>query len=282
MATNTANRPDTSLTLDDLVLRVAEAFGLADYSGDKAAVPTSPHDYDLCLRAVNDGIARIYRANPRWNFLRQTVRFPMSTDGTGPWNIESDPARYRMPWFVSTPPEESAICLTGSTSTQFTVPVVALAYVRNARAAAASDSGTPQIAAVDRSQVASLGSRPQWEMVVYPDPDYAYVVEATFRCFAPRMVEACERHVMGAEHDQTAIAAAQYAMSLTDNKDPSLREHYRAEFEKAVAESIALDRMHAPRTIPRIHDPSVQGDDFVYDFGERNISTVTNGVSSSA
>lgn len=270
----TAVRNDTSLTLDDLILRVAEACGIADYSGDVAAVPQSTHDYDLCRRAVNDGIEMVYRAHPRWSFLNQRVEFTMATDGTHPWAVNADPARYTLPWFVTGNPVDAALTLTGSGNTTYCVPVVNIRLVREARSQSDS-SGAPQIAAVERLPQPAGGGRSLWEMVFFPDPDYAYTVAATFRCFAPKLVGRGDRHVMGAEHDQTVIAAAIYAKKLTDSKDAIERENYKQAFQAAVAESIVLDEQMSPRSLGVVTDPGTfNRPAFEYDIGDRTNMTI--------
>lgn len=284
----TPNRNDTSLTLDDLILRVAESAGLADYSGDTAAVPSSAHDYDLCKRAVNDGIELIYRAYTGWSFLNQDVEWLLSTDGTGAWCIDSDPARYRLPWYVMGQPIEATILVRDTGNTCYRVPVVAPRIVHEARASGgatglgstATTSGAPRVAAVDRS-VGSLAQRAAWEIIFYPDPDKAYTARASFRSFAPKMVEPTERHCMGAEHDQTVVAAGIYAMKKTDSKDKTEREDYRKEYEAAVAQSIELDKQMVPRTLGQVTDPSIYVGSWsydTYDIGPRNITAAQNGV----
>jgi hypothetical protein len=65
--------PTLSMTFGDLIMRVAEFLGVADYSGGAAAVPTDAHDLDLCKRYVNDGYRKFINANPRWQFLTPTL-----------------------------------------------------------------------------------------------------------------------------------------------------------------------------------------------------------------
>lgn len=275
-------RNDTSLTLDDLILRVAEASGIADYSGDVAAVPTSTHDYDLCRRAVNDGIEMVYRASPNWSFLEQEVTWTMNTAGTGPLNVSQDPARYTLPWYVSGPPIGADLLAQGSGNTVYRPRVVNMALVREARASAGSvgtggsTSGAPVMVGFERLP-ATDGGRSLWQAVIFPDPDYAYTLRATFRCFAPKLVGRGDRHVMGAEHDQTVIAAAIYAKKLTDSKDAIERENYRQAFDRAVGESIRLDEQTVPRTLC-VYDPSVDSRGYEHDIGDRTGMAITLGT----
>lgn len=64
-----ATVPTLGLTFEDLILRVAEYLGLADYSDGAAAIPTDAHDLDVCQRIVNDGWRMFTGAYHRWNWL---------------------------------------------------------------------------------------------------------------------------------------------------------------------------------------------------------------------
>jgi hypothetical protein len=72
------------MTLSDQIIRVAEHLGIPLYTGatDVAAVPTDPHDLDLCTRLCNDGWRKFYNANPKgWNWVLPT--FTITFDPTG-------------------------------------------------------------------------------------------------------------------------------------------------------------------------------------------------------
>ena len=272
-----APRPDTSLTLNDIILRVAEAAGCAgsDSTTGKATVPTVAHDYDKCLRAVNDGIEMIYRAWTEWSFLDQSLQITMSTDGTGPFNVDSDPGRYRMPWYITTPPKEPQIVARGSGNSTYICPVVNRQKVVLARAQGDTNGGPPSIACID--QIAGPERR-SWELIVYPDPDYAYTLEATFRVFAPRLTLPTDRHIMGAAHDQTVIAAAIHAMKMRDSKDPVERKNFRDAFEEAVIQSKQIDSAMNPRNLGQITDPSTCAGGIGYDIGTRNFTAFSLGT----
>ena len=103
--------PDTSLTFQDLILRVAEETRFAKYDDSNpnspAQIPTDRGILDKIKRAINDGISLMARDYPKWTSLRPQVSFLMSTDGTGPLNLpnpitgEPDPSIYRLPWYIT-------------------------------------------------------------------------------------------------------------------------------------------------------------------------------------
>ncbi|MBW8002543.1 MAG: hypothetical protein FVQ80_11055 [Planctomycetes bacterium] len=81
--------PTATLTIEDLVLRVAREAGMAYYGSDgqqEAMVPIDAHDIDLCRRIVNDGIRLFVKAAPAngWRWTRRLMRVQMgSTEVTG-------------------------------------------------------------------------------------------------------------------------------------------------------------------------------------------------------
>jgi hypothetical protein len=70
--------PSLALAFQDLILRVAEFLGIADYSGGVAGVPTDPHDLDLCKRLVNNGYRKFTNANPNWQAITPTLTITFS------------------------------------------------------------------------------------------------------------------------------------------------------------------------------------------------------------
>lgn len=81
--------PTSTLSIEDLVLRVARESGIA-YHGEngqeRAMVPIDPHDLDLCLRIVNDGLRLFVASTPEkgWRWMRRTMSVTMtSTRVTG-------------------------------------------------------------------------------------------------------------------------------------------------------------------------------------------------------
>lgn len=76
--------PTLGFQFQDLILRVAEFLGVADYTNGTAAVPTDAHDLDLCKRLVNDGYRRYTNSNPNWQVTTPptTITFQAAYRGT--------------------------------------------------------------------------------------------------------------------------------------------------------------------------------------------------------
>lgn len=260
------NAVDTSLDLRAIMLRVAEKVGLAYYGAagnEKAQIPVDPADYDRVLRAINDGIEMVYRAYPKWTFLDQTIDIPLSVDGTGAECIDSDAGRYRLPWFVAGPPQKDPVwSQTPQTGWGGMARLIDYNQVLAMRAVSTNGqngtvyTGWPKYVGCTTYQPRN-GKRQGWELVVFPNPNQAYTLRCTFRVFAPKMVELGEKHVMGAQHDQTLIDAAAWAFKRDDSKDPTERAMYKAEFDQSLSQSIALDQENEPKTLGQVIDPSV-------------------------
>lgn len=75
--------PTSALSIEDLVLRVARESGIAFHGAtgqERAMVPIDPHDLDLCLRIVRDGI-RLFRSTAPmkgWRWMRRIMSVAMT------------------------------------------------------------------------------------------------------------------------------------------------------------------------------------------------------------
>jgi len=93
--------PTSAFTVQDLILRVAKAAGVAWHGADgqsKALIPVDEEVFERCLDCVNDGIKFFIASAPpmgwRWQNREATVLFYPDGDGTD--NIDTDGARYQL------------------------------------------------------------------------------------------------------------------------------------------------------------------------------------------
>lgn len=76
--------PTATLTIEDLIIRVAREAGIA-YHGlggqEKAMVPIDPHDLDLVRDIVNDGIRTFIKSAPRngWRWMKRRLEVAVSS-----------------------------------------------------------------------------------------------------------------------------------------------------------------------------------------------------------
>lgn len=254
---------DTGMTFQELIVRVAEAAGVADYSsGGVAAVPSSASSLDLCKRMVNDGYQKFIsgartqnkKTYTGWTFLKPLTTITLAPDGAGPLNIDASPSRYRIPIPVVANPQEWTISETTS-SFSTTANVTGIDRVWSMLASNVT-TGRPVLAALAPVLPKVPGEAPGWEVVFWPKPDKAYQATARFRLQPRRMVALEERHVAGAEHDQTIIAMSIAAMKVRNKSEDAAGAV--AEADMFMDASIAMDLQRVPATAGPMRDPSVE------------------------
>ena len=74
----------SNFSLYDLILRVALAAGVAYYGSDgseRAMIPNDSHDFEKCLRVVNDGIKTFIADAPEngWRWMNRMMRVTLAT-----------------------------------------------------------------------------------------------------------------------------------------------------------------------------------------------------------
>lgn len=277
--------PDTSMTFGDLIARVARECHCAAYDSNGVAVaPTDKGDLAAVKESIWDGCDDFYKGiDPRdgrahrWHFLSPVVSLTLSAAGTSPANINADPARYRLPWYVTAAPvgvwhwsgEDSGY--TGQAQSVTPENVIQ-------RHEACPTTGRPQLVAVRPTYGrATVQDRQGWELHVYPDPDQSYTLRARFPVWPRRMESLDERHLAGAPHDQAIVAFAVRAFKRRDKTDAAMLALIERRAAEAMAGSIELDLLNAPDTLGVLIDPSMgRAADPRYDASTRDITV--NGV----
>jgi hypothetical protein len=199
--TPVTSTPTLGMTFQDLIVRVAEYLGVADYSGTTAGVPTDAHDLDLCKRLVNDGYAR-FVAERNWHFLKGEMT--VTPDGI---NYVFDlPADFEGEFLTTwTYPVTGPITQMRQTSEQ---------HIRALRAGT-NTTGYPTLFAIQpKDAVNATTDTARWQVVFWPTPyDNTLLLTAKYRRFPMRLVNLTDRSVAGPVHDQgvkqAAIAAAE-------------------------------------------------------------------------
>ena len=172
---------DHSLTFRDLILRVAELNATSDESGSTVGPPTDAIELDRIKRHINDAAADIARY-ASWRWLRQTFTITLAPDGDSVDNIASDATRYALhPGVVSAPfgrvvwnhPENSGGGTVLSTHTDRLLHMLATSP---------DATGAPRYCAVRPAigVATPAGGRSRIELLVWPTPDLAYTLTATF------------------------------------------------------------------------------------------------------
>ena len=245
------------MTFRELILDCAERWGVADETGTRAGIPTDLAVLDKVKRKINAGYADFLRADPRWTFLRQRVQVTWYPDGDGPYNINGDASRYRLPSYVGSAPLTDWTYVDAGAPPSCILTVdgerVRMAAARQVATGVPTWAGCIPLATEDGVGGQSKG----WEVVFYPRPSTAYTVEAMFRVGNHVLAELGERHVAGSDHDRTIIAYADHHWFKDDAETPDIPARYEAEMLRNFGASVQIDKQRRPRNHGKLIDPSV-------------------------
>ena len=244
--------PTGGLRFDDILIRVAEYLGVAEYGatgGGAAAIPTDPHDLDLCKRLTNDGIRMFLSDNPKWYWTRKLYSLTVS-NLVVPERIKSDdPSRYFMPQDLN-----------GDTMGPWTygpdqnvwpeIETITENIIRQWRSIhAGNQEGIPRYAAFRKTPDRDVpaGQRGRWEVLFYPDPGEPYDLEIVYRHYFNDLIDPVrDFSPAGAEHDETIVAAAIAKAELDRDDTMGARMEY---YQKCLGNSIKVDLLAAPKTV---------------------------------
>lgn len=236
--------PDTSKTFRDLILDVAVETGKAVFAveGDGAPqVPTDAADLWKIKRAINDGIAEMRLRYPKWRALQRRVELSLGADGDLPDDLGGDAARKVLPWYVSGPPARPWVVSADGQSLSLPVATRPAATIE---ALHAGDNATGHPRAVGYYEADpgrdDVQNRRRWVAHFHPTPDADYTAVGWFRLVPRTLLQLSERHLFGAQHDQTVVAAALYLLNR-HSPDPAAGT-YAERFADLLAASIEQDR----------------------------------------
>jgi len=185
-----AAEPNRATTMQDLVLHVAEKLGIAEYtSAGLIHVPTDQFNLNLCKRHINNGIRMFMADAPRkgWRWMRRLMSVTFDATGAGADNIDGDAARYKLAADFSGT-VDGPIKYDADTSVGTKIHWCDESEIR-ARRTIAVNTGIPILAAIRPYQPTSeaLSTTRQWEMIVDPTPDSAYVVKFPYTLHFDKM-----------------------------------------------------------------------------------------------
>ncbi|MCK5608883.1 hypothetical protein KAR91_43825 [Candidatus Pacearchaeota archaeon] len=175
-----ASEPSGATTMQDLMLRVAEKLGIAEYTSTGVIhIPVDQYNLKLCKRYINNGIRMFMADAPRkgWRWMRRLMTVTFDAEGDGDDNIDTDAARYKLAAnFGGT--VDGPIKYDANTNQRTRIEWCDESVIR-ARRAVTVNTGVPRLAAIRPYQPTSeaLSATRQWEMIVDPQPGSAYVVK---------------------------------------------------------------------------------------------------------
>lgn len=205
------SEPSGATTMSDLMVRVAEKLGIAEYtSTGEIHIPVDNYNFNLCKRYVNNGIRMFMADAPRkgWRWMRRLMTVTFDAEGDGDDNIAADAARYMLAEnFGGT--VDGPIKYDADTSVGTRIEWCDEATIR-ARRAISVNTGIPILAAIRPYQPTSetLSATRQWEMIVDPAPGSAYVVKFPYTLHFDKMLmeSGTATNVVGGNLSNSGIA----------------------------------------------------------------------------
>lgn len=249
------------MTLAAMMLELAEDVGLAYYGADGRQAPSLPQDAGSLAKLrsyVNKGYREFLAADPRWSFTRTTEELELSPDGTGPRNIDGDPARYRLPPYMRGIPASTPAYIDQISSITHCALRDASTVLRNIQAIKAS--GVPRMCAVrpiPNPGGITSAEHTHYEMIFYPAPDAKYRLSWLVRVHPYSLVDDNEPHVAGSEHDRAIMAAVSKCWRDKFSDDPGEIANAVREWVNLLEASRANDRETRTRNFGRMTDPSI-------------------------
>lgn len=233
--------PTLGLRFQDLILRVAEYLGVANYDAGIAAVPTDPHDLDMCKRIVNDGYAR-FLYEKEWFFL--DVSMQLTPDGINyifdlPYDFQGE---LLTPWTYP---------VTGPISQMEETSEVDI----RARRAGTNTTGYPTLFALQaKDTVDATTTTARWQVLFWPTPyDNTLLLTAKYRRFPMALVNLTDRSVAGPLHDQTIRQAAMAVAEIQRYGEAGPQEEL---YTKVLENSKRKDNESVPKTVGGYGDRS--------------------------
>jgi len=224
-----AVEPSGASTMQDLILRVAEKLGIAEYtSAGLIHIPTDQFNFNLCKRYVNNGIRMFMADAPRkgWRWMRRLMTVTFDAEGDGDDNIAADAARYMLAEnFGGT--VDGPIKYDADTSVGTRIKWCDESEIR-ARRVISVNTGIPKLAAIRPYQPTSeaLTSTRRWEMIVDPQPGSAYVVKFPYTLHFDKM---------DMESGGTTSGTATTLVDETNRKDNEANDYFNGWIIRVVA-----------------------------------------------
>lgn len=232
------------MTFGEILLEMAVRYGVAIYpeDGGAATLPdASSEDYRQLVTAANRGYSRFLHRR-EWTFLTRPLELLLYPSGDGPYNIDGDPARYRIPhWCRGGPAGGGSWRYTDRMSAYIVImpdEFEAVTRMHNQ----ATGSGNPTVYGIGSVEGRGGMGQPETdqELILWPTPGAAYTIRADFYLAEHKLISLAQRHIAGAEHDESILCEGMWALYECDAAAPERDGALNARNE-SVGNSIRMD-----------------------------------------
>ena len=254
------NRESLGLTFIDLLVEASYIAGNTTYflnGATKQIDSSAPAGQIVRMKdIVNRAVRTVMGEKTPWTSLEQTATITLTTDGAGPFNIDRDPQRYRLPGAVRGIPRATTLAvLTGNTRA---IEVIQIEdWIRLMQRDSSTPTGRVLYAAFQRRSMNPAGGgheRPGFEMRVYPSPDAADVVTVPYEAAPAALVDEQDRAYFGPDLDDMLLRRVQFEAAMTYK--PVDAAMYRQNYEEAKQAALANDARMRPAIAGRLSPQS--------------------------
>lgn len=276
----------SSKTFGELLKELAERVGMVDYinpdddTDNRARLPADPHDLDKLKRCLNNGYREFFNSWPHWRFAEMAHEITFAPDGDGPYNVDGDASRYRLPSTIAGNPLSDWI-YQGTTTPLSCILRVDPQSLERMQQIGDSSSGDPRYSTVRQIKTTDqpTGEPTACEVVFYPTPNRLLTVRGTFRVRPPMLIDPAQRHVCGADHDLSIIAFAVWEWKKGDATDPADLAVCKADRDEKLKQSKEIDQFGRAPGVGRMVDttpqPAPTVRDLTYSVRQRNGTELT-------
>lgn len=232
------------LTYRDFLLVAAQEYGF-DFlvAGVPSLDALSEAERFRCEQAVTRGISMWVGSNRAgWEVLNQRYSIDLKPDGDGPYNLDGDAQRYRMPWSFA-----------GETQGAWTCndPLGAIPIIREDQARAIDSEWSasfPYGCAFRRVTQTKPTSEqiPAWEAVFAPKPSQEMTVTIAYRASIVGMQQESDVFIAGDPYDRSVERAIAYMVMVLGKFPDAEKASRKADFDEAIAEALAIDERARP------------------------------------
>lgn len=233
----------SALTYADYLIAAAEEFGYGQTDSSGLPVPpTDTAELARCRKAVLRGLRRFALSNPSgWFFMRRAYSLLLDPDGTGPLNVDSDPAIYNMPWWFN----GASIGdwnSTGSTNQGYRVRCVDPVTLASQKAASfGTTTGMPVLCCFRKAEqtVPTREMVARYTVEFWPSPSNAETLTIDCEAWLDGMANTTDRFVAGQPYDRAAERCVICEAAHDSRKGRDRIEETEKAFDRALMEAIA-------------------------------------------
>ena len=247
------------ITLLDLMVLASreskqEGFFVNKSTGVQALDPTAPqYAVNRHKQVVHRALQRLVNEKAQWQMLKQVCSITTYPAGDGPLNLDTDPARYRMP--VSFGGRPRAHHLTIQTGSPRVIKVVTFEHWLDMTRRRPNESGEPEVAAfvrMDQAEPTNGHGYSGFEMRLYPKPSASEQLVFPYQAVPQKMDHVDDVFFFHARYDEILEAAVKYAAAL-EWKTESI-QLFKDEYAAAIERAVTQDSQDRPAHIAALFD----------------------------